>query len=141
MHARGGRVRGLVAGPSLEVRLQSDDGTREQSSGSGLTVGSDSGLASGGPHETCGLATQWALGPHDASGSSLSTALPCESGLTHFGLPPDVGRASKKLLGGVGLGIRGPDSPLICNVDEAHVRGARSFNGTGPSSERGLDQP
>ena len=134
-------MRGLVAGPSLEVRLQSDDGTREQSSGSGLTVGSDSGLASGGPHETCGLATQWALGPHDASGSSPSTALPCESGLTHFGLPPDVGRASKKLLGGVGLGIRGPDSPLICNVDEAHVRGARSFNGAGPSSEGGLNQP
>ena len=35
----GGRVRGLVAGPSLEVRLQSDDGTRGQSSGSGMTVG------------------------------------------------------------------------------------------------------
>eukprot|EP00261_Vitis_vinifera_P025202 XP_010657916.1 PREDICTED: uncharacterized protein LOC104881030 [Vitis vinifera] len=33
-----GRVRGLVGGPSLEVRLQSDDGTRGQSSGLGLRI-------------------------------------------------------------------------------------------------------
>ena len=134
-------MRGLVAGPILEVRLQSDDGTREQSSGSGLTVGPDSGLVLGGPHESCGLAMQWALGPYDASGSFSPTALPCESGLTHIGLPPDVGRASKKLIGGVGLGTRGPVSPLVCNVDMAHVRGARSFNGAGPSFAGGLDQP
>ncbi|RVW88361.1 hypothetical protein CK203_040920 [Vitis vinifera] len=111
----GGRVRGLVEGSSLEVRLQSDDGTRGQSSGSGLNVGPDSGLVLGGPHESCGLAMQWALGPYDASGSFQPTALPCESGLTHIGLPPDVGRASKKLIGGARLGTRGPDSPLPCS--------------------------
>ena len=137
----GGRVRGLVEGSSLEVRLQSDDGTRGQSSGSGLNVGPDSGLVLGGPHESCGLAMQWALGPYDASGSFQPTALPCESGLTHIGLPPDVGRASKKLIGGARLGTRGPDSPLVCNVDMAHVRGARSFNGASPSFAGGLDQP
>ena len=51
----GGRVRGLVGGPSLEVRLQSDDGTRGQSSGLGPAADSDSGLVLDGPHESCGL--------------------------------------------------------------------------------------
>ena len=40
----GGRVRGLVGGPSLEVLLQFDDGTRGQSSGSGSVADPDSGL-------------------------------------------------------------------------------------------------
>ncbi|RVX02423.1 hypothetical protein CK203_031204 [Vitis vinifera] len=58
----GGRVRGLVGGSSLEVRLQTDDGTRGQSSRMGLTAGTDSDLVSDGPHELCGLAKQWAVG-------------------------------------------------------------------------------
>lgn len=45
----GGRVRGLVGGPSLEVRLQTDDGTRGQSSGSGPVADPDSGLVLDGP--------------------------------------------------------------------------------------------
>ena len=133
----GGRVRGLVGGPSFEVRLQSDDGTRGQSSGSGLTAGPDSNLVLDGPHVPHGLAKQWAIGPHDVSGS----ALPGDSGLIHIGLPSDGGRASKKLIEGDGLGSQGRDSSLVCNMDEVHVRGARSCNGAGPSSEGGLDQP
>ncbi|RVW17300.1 hypothetical protein CK203_069209 [Vitis vinifera] len=100
----GGRVRGLVGGSSLEVRLQTDDGTRGQSSGMGLTAGTDSDLVSDGPHELCGLAKQWAVGPHEVSDS----ALPCDSGLIHIGLPSDAGRAAKKKsIGGDGLGSQG----------------------------------
>ena len=101
----GGRVRGLVGGPSLEVRLQSDDGTRGQSSGSGPTADLDSGLVLDGPQESCGLAPQWALGPSDASGPFPPMAFPCEFGPSHLGLSLDYGRASKKLIGGTGLGV------------------------------------
>ncbi|RVW50774.1 LINE-1 reverse transcriptase-like [Vitis vinifera] len=100
-----GRVRGLVGGPSLEVRLQSDDGTRGQSSGLGLRIRIRV-LVLDGPHESCGLATQWALGPSEASGPFPPTAYPCESGPSHLGLSLDVGRASKKLIGGAGLGAQ-----------------------------------
>ncbi|RVX00660.1 hypothetical protein CK203_030411 [Vitis vinifera] len=134
----GGRVRGLVGGSSLEVRLQTDDGTRGQSSGMGLTAGTDSDLVSDGPHELCGLAKQWAVGPHEVSDS----ALPCDSGLIHIGLPSDAGQtAKKKSIGGDGLGSQGRGSPQVCNKDEAHVRGARFSNGVGQSSEGGLEQP
>ncbi|RVW71010.1 hypothetical protein CK203_059685 [Vitis vinifera] len=60
---------------------KTDDGTRGQSSGMGLTAGTDSDLVSDGPHELCGLAKQWAVGPHEVSDS----ALPCDSGLIHIG--------------------------------------------------------
>ena len=134
----GGRVRGLVGGSSLEVRLQTDDGTRGQSSGMGLTAGTDSDLVSDGPHELCGLAKQWAVGPHEV----FDSALPCDSGLIHIGLPSDAGRAAKKKsIGGDGLGSQGRGSPQVCNKDEAHVRGARFSNGVGQSSEGGLEQP
>ncbi|RVW52999.1 hypothetical protein CK203_072706 [Vitis vinifera] len=104
----GGRVRGLVGGSSLEVRLQTDDGTRGQSSGMGLTAGTDSDLVSDGPHELCGLAKQWAVGPHEV----FDSALPCDSGLIHIGLPSDAGRAAKKKsIGGDGLGSQGRGSP------------------------------
>ena len=93
-----------------------------------------------GPQESCGVAPQWALGPSDAFGPFPPTAFPCESGLSHLGLPLDVGRASKKLIGWAGLGVQGPDSPLVFNADEAHLRGARPLNGAGPSFAGGLDQ-
>ena len=56
-----------------------------------------------GPHESCGLATQWALGPSEASGPFPPTASPREAGPSHLGLTLDYGRASKKLIGGAGL--------------------------------------
>ncbi|RVW16292.1 hypothetical protein CK203_067879 [Vitis vinifera] len=136
----GGRVRGLVGGPSLEVRLQSDDGTWGQSSGSGPAADPDSGLVLDGPHESCGLTSQWALGPSEASGPFPPTASPREAGPSHLGLTLDYGRASKKLIGGAGLGGRGPNSSLDFNMDDTHLRGARSLNGLGPSSVGDLDQ-
>ena len=133
-------MRGLVGGPSLEVRLQTHDGKRGQSSGSGPIADPNSGLVLDGPQESCGLAPQWALGPSDASGPFSPTSSPCDSGPSHLGLSLDDGRTSKKLIGGAGLGVRGPDLSLIFNVDDAHLRGARPLNGAGPSSVEGLDQ-
>ena len=130
-------MRGLVGGPSLEVRLQTNDGTRGQSSGSSPAADSDLGLVLDGPQESCGLAPQWALGPSDASGPFSPTASPCDSGPSHLGLSLDYGRASKKLIGRTGLGVRGPDSSLVFNADVAQLRGARPLNGSGPSSGGG----
>ena len=93
-----------------------------------------------GPQESCGVAPQWALGPSDAFGPFPPTAFPCESGPSHLRLSLDDGRASKKLIGGAGLGVRGPVSSLVFNADDAHLRGARPLNGAGPSSVEGLDQ-
>ena len=136
----GGRVRGLVGGPSLEVRLQSNDGTRGQSSGSGPIADPNSGVVLDGPQESCGVAPQWALGPSDASGPFPPMAFPCESGSSHLGLSLVDGRASKRLIGGAGLGVRGPVSSLVFNAGDAHLRGVRPLNGAGPSSVGGLDQ-
>ena len=119
-------MRGKDGDPSLEDLLRTDDGTRGQSSVSGQAM--DLGLCS----ELVGL--------HDSIGPSPLTAFPRESGSPYFGLPPvkDYGRALDKLLGGPGLGGRGP--ALSLDVGEAQLGVACLFNWSSPSNLGGLDQ-
>ena len=121
------RVRGKDGGPSLEVLLRTDDGTKGQYSGSGQAK--DLGLGSKlvGPHDSFGTTSQQASGPSEASRPYPLTASPRKFGPPYFGLPPVkyYGRASNKLLGGSGLGDRGPASSL--DMGEAQLGGGLSL--------------
>ena len=133
-------MRGKEGGPSLEVLLRIDDGTRGQSTGSGQAEDPGLGSVLVGPHESFGTTSQWAYGPSDVFGPYPPTASPREFGPSYPGLPHDYGWASNKLIGGSGLGVRGPASSLDLDLDEAHLGGARPLNGSGPSSLGGHDQ-
>ena len=132
-------VRGKDGDPSLEDLLQTDDGTRGQSSGSGQAVDPSLGSELVGPHNSIGPSSLWDSGPSEASGPYSLTAFPRKFGPPYFGLPPvkDYGRALDKL-GGPGLGGRGPASSL--NVGEAQLGVACPFNWSGPSNLGGPDQ-
>ncbi|RVW53777.1 Transposon TX1 uncharacterized 149 kDa protein [Vitis vinifera] len=112
-----GRVRGKDGGPSLEVLLRADDGTRGQSSGSGQVEDPGSGSDLVGPHKSFGTTSQWASGPSDVFGPYPPTASPREFRPSYLGLPHDHGRVSNKLLGGSMLGVRGPASSFLWVVD------------------------
>ncbi|RVW77237.1 hypothetical protein CK203_043343 [Vitis vinifera] len=78
------RVRGKDGGPSLEVLLRTDDGTKGQYSGSGQAK--DLGLGSKlvGPHDSFGTTSQQASGPSEASRPYPLTASPRKFGPALF---------------------------------------------------------